>query len=219
MTRRQIYGGRDANANEPLGEKITRLAITTTVAICCLPCICCVCAWFLAKGTKDYVDNYSPWIRPEIKERKLSSQLPKALQTRGENRLERCLTIGRMTYQNGSGTGAQVQVTGMGRDVEAIGMRGRTHPQEQSFFFKLPEEIRRQIYGELISGYTFHIRYIEAYRRMGHTRCKTKLPDTCKCLYYVRKKGVPDEWGQADLLAPLQTCRKMYSTVLFTSHE
>jgi hypothetical protein len=124
-----------------------------------------------------------------------------------------------MTYQNGSDAGAQVQVTGMGRDVEVIGMRGRTDPQEQSFFFKLPEEIRRQIYGELISGYTFHIRYIEAYRRMGHTRCKTKLPDTCKCLYYVRKKGVPDEWGQADLLAPLQTCRRMYSTVISTPHE
>jgi hypothetical protein len=215
MTRRRIYGRRRvANANEPLAEKIARRAITTTVEICCLPCICCMCAWFLGKGAKDYVQNYeSPRAQREIKERKLSSQLPRTLQTRGENGLERCLTIGRMTYQNGSDAGAQVEVTGMGRDVEAIGMRGRTDPQEQSFFFKLPEEIRRQIYGEIISGYTFHIRYIEAYRRMGHTRCRTKLPNTCKCLYYVRKKGVPDEWGQADLLAPLQACRRMYCTV------
>jgi hypothetical protein len=209
MTRRGIYGRRRV-PNEPLAQKIARRAITTTVAICCLPCICCMCAWYLGKGAKDYVQNYdSPGYQREIKKRTLSSQLPRALQTRGENGLERCLTIGRMTYQNGSGAGAQVRVTGMGKDVEAIGMRGRKDAQEQSFFFKLPEEIRRQVYGELISGYTFHIRYLEAYRRMGHARCKTKLPDTCNCLYYVSQKGVPDDWHQVDLLATLQTCRRM----------
>jgi hypothetical protein len=94
---------------------------------------------------------------------------------------------------------------------------GKTDDQLQSYLFKLPLEIRRQIWEETLGGYVFHIYFVQAYRRMSHTRCKTRLPAICKnddpisgpCRQLFKVPGAPDKWGHSNILSILQSCRRM----------
>jgi hypothetical protein len=83
--------------------------------------------------------------------------------------------------------------------------------QENSAFFNLPLEIRKQIYEEAIGGYTLHIFTLDAYRRMSHTRCKGVSPTSasCQCPLLSRQPCVADEWGNICLLSLVMTCRRM----------
>lgn len=104
------------------------------------------------------------------------------------------------------------------KNIEA----GRTDDQLQSFLFKLPFEVRRQIWEETLGGYVFHIYFVQAYRRMSHTRCKTRLPEICKnddpisgpCRQVFKVPGARDKWGHSNLLSILQSCRRIYSEAI-----
>jgi hypothetical protein len=105
----------------------------------------------------------------------------------------------------------------------------KTHNQEASWPFKLPLEIRKHIYKEAIGGYCIHIHFVEAYRRMGHSRCKLDGSVVCMGLTWqasapvvsrdlltpnfsrekFRLPGALDEWGNSGLLPLLQSCRRM----------
>ena len=87
-----------------------------------------------------------------------------------------------------------------------------TEQQENSVLFKLPLEIRRKIYEEVLSGYVIHVYFVEAYRRMSHTRCKSHTPDVCGdmlCRRLFKVKGAKDAWGNVGLLSLLKSCRRM----------
>jgi hypothetical protein len=85
-----------------------------------------------------------------------------------------------------------------------------TDQQLQSPLFMLPLEVRRQIYEEVIGGYTIHIYHLEAYKRMGHVRCKDSCSEFCTARSMYKQKGAPDSVGNISLLAPLLSCRRMY---------
>jgi len=87
-----------------------------------------------------------------------------------------------------------------------------TMGQEQSSLFRLPLEIRRQIYEEAIGKYKIHITFNQTYRKMGHQRCRHATRKDCfngQCTVRHKQKGAKDAFGQVDLLALLQTCRVM----------
>lgn len=88
-----------------------------------------------------------------------------------------------------------------------------THDQLQSPLFRLPLEVRRQIYEETIGGYIIHIYCLEAYKRMNHVRCKTPKHEACSCRRMYKQKGIPDSFGNIDLLAPMKSCRRMLVTL------
>jgi hypothetical protein len=101
--------------------------------------------------------------------------------------------------------------TWRGDEVEKAKVWRITDWQENSAFFNLPLEIRKQIYEEAIGGYTLHIFTLDAYRRMSHTRCKGVSPTSasCQCPLLSRQPGVADEWGNICLLSLVMTCRRM----------
>ncbi|RDL31488.1 uncharacterized protein BP5553_09697 [Venustampulla echinocandica] len=89
-----------------------------------------------------------------------------------------------------------------------------TYEQDgHSRLMALPWEVRQQIYHETIGGYLMQIRFEDAYRKMTHSRCKHTDIRTCEragCKTSNNKqRGAPDQWGQVNLLAILQTCRVM----------
>jgi hypothetical protein len=104
---------------------------------------------------------------------------------------------------------------GKGKDIELAELKRVptvTLQQETSSFFKLPFEIRQKIYEDVLGGYVIHIHFVQAYRRMSHTRCKSSTPAICdgkECRERFKVPGVPDEWGNVSLLALLLTCRRM----------
>jgi hypothetical protein len=85
--------------------------------------------------------------------------------------------------------------------------KAKTDDQTQSLLFALPLEIRRQIWEDVVGGYTIHLNYIPVYKRFDHTRCKmnTCIQDYCKL--QIKQEGARDEWGLVDLLALLSSCR------------
>lgn len=96
--------------------------------------------------------------------------------------------------------------------VLEVGDRGYTSRQEQSPFFKLPFEIRRQIYQDILGGYVIHIRFLEAYRKMAHSRCNIRHPKTCTrdwCRKNYKQEGASDPWKVKGLLDMLLSCRMM----------
>ncbi|CZR63881.1 uncharacterized protein PAC_13778 [Phialocephala subalpina] len=101
----------------------------------------------------------------------------------------------------------------------------RTDEQSQCHLFKLPLEIRNQIWEELITGYTIHIFFVENYLPMGHSRCKPEGGRSCACQLEakqwrayqprsLKQKGAVDAWGQCELLALPKTCRRIYSETI-----
>ncbi|KAJ9641995.1 hypothetical protein H2201_004530 [Coniosporium apollinis] len=57
----------------------------------------------------------------------------------------------------------------------------RTYDQQQSRLFKLPLELREQIYREVLSGPPIHI--IRKQKKLGHLRCKAIRPEDCPVKY------------------------------------
>ena len=88
-----------------------------------------------------------------------------------------------------------------------------TNRQEESVLFKLPLEIRRQIYKQVIGQYKIHISFNQTYRKMDHKRCRHLGSVNCfdkHCTMYHKQKGAKDIFGQVDLLALLKSCRMVY---------
>lgn len=96
-----------------------------------------------------------------------------------------------------------------------------TDEQTQCSLFKLPFELRRQIFEEVVGGYMIHIFFVENYLPMAHSRCKSERYGKCGCEIFgkgqwrayqprtVKRRGALDHWGQCELLALSKTCRKM----------
>jgi hypothetical protein len=96
-----------------------------------------------------------------------------------------------------------------------------TDEQANCGLFKLPYELRRQIFEEVVGGYMVHIYFMEKYLPMAHSRCKPAREGKCECPCFEnglwrayqprvkKQKGALDEWGQCELLAISKTCRRM----------
>jgi hypothetical protein len=93
--------------------------------------------------------------------------------------------------------------------------------QAQSHLWKLPLEVRQQIYAECIAGYKIHIsfnwivagskRKMPMNRRViGHTRCKDVTANECSlCIILTRRMSEIDECGVDGMLNLLRVCRRM----------
>lgn len=174
-------------------------ACTVVATICCLPCICVVGFGMIGKDVFVKLKNYeSPKKRERRQYEAQKKMTMRRTPRRPEPRLERSLTIPLPEVMKVEG-----------KEVMNPQM---THHQLGSNLFKLPLEIRRMIYGEAIGGYVFHISFLEAYRKMGHSRCKMRFPEICKgvpCRQLHKQKGAADAWGNVDLLSLLLSCRRM----------
>lgn len=96
-----------------------------------------------------------------------------------------------------------------------------TDEQANCSLYKLPYELRRQIFEEVVGGYMIHIYFMEKYLPMAHSRCKSEREGKCECRVFgkgqwrayqprvLKQKGAVDQWGQCDLLALSKTCRRM----------
>ncbi|EPE24244.1 hypothetical protein GLAREA_08095 [Glarea lozoyensis ATCC 20868] len=94
--------------------------------------------------------------------------------------------------------------------------------QTQSVLWKLPLEIRQQIYAECVSGYNIRVTLNtiddvsgfnrkESRRFMQHTRCKLFPVSTCLSCFSIQKRNRGlDEWGVGSLLSLLKVCRRIY---------
>jgi len=217
-------------------------AITIIATIVCMPCICVIGVGIfsreLFRAAKEY-ENPKKKASRIARERKnaLKRATPKPL----EPRLERNLTIGRKKLNPGIevvdvdvDVGAEdkdirekdSEKDGSG-DVDEKGVEeiirvekgGRTDQQKQSLLFQLPTEVRRQIWEETLGGYLFHMYYVDAYRRMAHTRCKHNHEKKALCMneselvnlcrMNIKQPGNADEWGHTNMLSILQSCRRM----------
>lgn len=146
----------------------------------------------------------------EARERK--KEMVRSTPRRLAPRLERHLTIGRPESEERKGdVNLEEMCENIGR-VKLTRAMTVTDGQEESGFFKLPLEIRRKIYEEVLGGHVIHIYFVETYRRMSHTRCKHRSPEICRalsCGQLFKVPGAPDEWGNIGLLPILQSCRRM----------
>lgn len=156
---------------------------------------------------------------------------PSILGPRDGPRAGRPLTIGRpeetVSVIEGVSEGASEMEVESDVKVEnsAVGApksmwKSRTDDQAQCHLFKLPLEIRNQIWEEVLTGYTIHIFFVENYLPMGHSRCKPEGGRSCVCKLEskqwkayqprtLKQKGAVDAWGQCELLALPKTCRRM----------
>lgn len=104
----------------------------------------------------------------------------------------------------------------------------RTYDQKQSRLFKLPLELREQIYREVLSGPPIHI--IRKQKKLGHLRCKAIRPEDCPVKYEFGGRADSRQtcWGLTDnvgvwcgrstwheptdggILPLLRSCRRMH---------
>lgn len=211
-----------------------RRQLSTVATVFFLPCICVIGGCIIAIELIRQAKNYE---RPKTKLRERDEKRTKvALRTMPrplKPRLERHLTIGREIIVNKGEvkyweeieeeTGKTMAMESeQGQKEEAVEKPkielGRTDHQFQSLLFHLPREVRNQIWEDTLGGYVFHMYFVEAYRRMSHTRCKNHIIEICKgdadalfgpCRKNFKVPGVPDDWGQSNLLSLLQSCRRM----------
>ncbi|KAH8601521.1 hypothetical protein B0O99DRAFT_606821 [Bisporella sp. PMI_857] len=211
-------------------------SIASTVALigCCLPCICVVgVTMIFRKVAKRHTRKRRQKARAIHVQRQHATEIVRTTPVLLPPRLEKHLTIGRelkLADEEVMVNGKQDVCADVIDQDEALEvtpleqMRGRTDDQMQSRLFQLPLEIRRQIWEETLCGYIFHMYFMESYRCMSHQRCIFRDPDDvpagisqyrqegpCSCRSYVKSKGIPDKWGHIDILALLQTCRRVYS--------
>jgi hypothetical protein len=197
---------------------------------------------------KNLIVNVKEYERPKTKRRRRDEderkELLRTTPKRLPPRLAHHLTIGRSVLLengyvlefggNGNDIGENAKMDA-GKKVKKARMdtdkksEAKTHNQEASWPFKLPLEIRKQIYREAIGGYCIHIHFVEAYRRMGHSRCRLDGSVVCMGLTWqasapvvsrdlltpnfsrekFRLPGALDDWGNSGLLPLLQSCRRM----------
>lgn len=209
------------------------------IAVCCLPCLCAAGGFIVVRHVCTKVASYHrpSTLRRMAKEKAaedkrieqntIKRNVPKNVAPRKKHRvdpmsglkgpkLESHLTIGRPVE-----VAPAVKLEIFGEDFGENGSLCGTEAvvelpvkttcrQEQSILFKLPLEIRRQVYTEAIGGYKIHVRFNQTYRKMAHQRCKHTSSNKCYnsyCTILHRQPGMPDKYGQADLLALLKTCR------------
>ena len=185
---------------ESVGSKVCAIILT----LCCLPCICIVGGLGLtAGGIVKIIDWNSPWKKRKKEKWEAKRQTPRVL----EPRLERHLTIGREEPCLLDEIDKEISVCSKQYAMPPT----RTQEQMQSSLFKLPLEIRRQIYTQAIGGYMIHTNYVHIYKHFNHTRCKISS-DTCDrnhCRVGGKPPGAEDAWGAIDLLSLLKSCRRM----------
>jgi len=198
--------------------------VTVIATICFLPCICLIGGGIIAKDLFLKARKYE---RPKTRRRRESKERKKAIirstPKRVAPRLERHLTIGRPEPEADEEYGdleVGLDLEEKRKEAEAGKLRRVmtvTDRQEESAIFKLPLEIRRKVYEDLLGGYVIHIYFVEAYRRMSHTRCKNRSPEVCRgmpCRQIFKVKGASDAWGNVGLLPLLQSCRRIYSEAI-----
>lgn len=187
--------------------------VTVIATTCFLPCICLIGGGIIAKDLFCKARKYErpkTRRRRECKERK--KEMMRSTPRRVGLRLERHLTIGRPEPEEKKGEDADMHLSKAAEMPIASRVLTVTDRQEESGIFKLPLEIRRKIYEEVVGGYVIHIYFVEAYRRMSHTRCKNRTPEVCRgipCRQNFKVKGACDKWGNVGLLPLLQSCRRM----------
>lgn len=172
---------------------------------------------------KDLYVKARKYERPKTRRRRESRERKKAIiratPRRVEPRLERHLTIGRPEAEKKI---EEVELDGR-KEIEMVDLKRVmtvTDRQEESSIFKLPLEIRRKVYEDVLGGYVIHIYFVVAYRRMSHTRCKNRTPEVCRglpCRQIFKVKGAKDAWGNVSLLPLLQSCRRMYVHSIFVN--
>ena len=199
--------------------------LTVVATIFFLPCICLVGGGIVAR---DLIIKARAYERPKTRRSRESKERQKEIirstPRKVGPRLERHLTIGRPEAEANDVAKDEAkdeavdlaEVKGIQMvDLKDVGMKRLmtvTDQQENSVFFQLPLEIRRGIYKNVLGGYVIHVYFVEAYRRMGHTRCKSRAPEVCKgvpCKQIVKVKGAKDAWGNIGLLPLLQSCRRV----------
>ena len=178
------------------------------LTIVCLPCICVVGTCILLSHAFYSLSNYElpstkrkRWLEYEERERR--RRTPWVLAPRAERDVDALSILG--------DDKVEIEDVERGDEVEKAKVWRITDWQENSAFFNLPLEIRKQIYEEAIGGYTLHIFTLDSYRRMSHTRCKGESPTpvSCQCPLLSRQPGVADEWGNICLLSLVMSCRRM----------
>jgi hypothetical protein len=183
-------------------------AVIVTATIFCLPCICILGGIGL---TTSLIMKLSDWESPRTKRKRDMAARKKETKRRTprvlEPRLERHLTIGREMASSGAEN--ETFESKLKRKDRMTRPPARTEQQAQSILFKLPLEVRTQIYEEAIGGYVFHPHYVQTYKRFGHVRCKGKQCDGFDCRQQTKQPGAKDEWGAIDLMALLKSCRRM----------
>ena len=188
-------------------------SLTAIGVICFLPFICVAGGKIIASDLFDRAKSYvrfKKWERRQPEERKI--QMMRSTPRTVSPRLERHLTIGRPKPKPSTeelNLREKSEEIGVVKISKALTVTDR---QEKSGLFKLPFEIRCSIYEELLGGHVIHIYFVEAYRRMSHTRCKHLSPEICRripCGQRFKVPGAPDEWGNVGLLSILQSCRRM----------
>jgi len=209
--------------------------LTVVATICFLPCICLIGGAIVVKdlfyAVKRFERSKTRIRRMEkTKRQEVLRNSPKQL----GRRLERHLTIGREATieiqepmeveetERKEKSHVLTEIKPSKAQVAKKRQSGRTDNQLGSSLFNLPLEIRRQIWEEVLGGYVLHMYFVEAYRRMSHTRCKTHFPDICTgqgpasnpCRNTFKVPGARDKWGQSNLLSLLQSCRQIYSEAI-----
>lgn len=90
------------------------------------------------------------------------------------------------------------------------------NPQNTSWLFNLPKEVRLMIYEEVLGGMVFHI--VRRKDKLGHKLCKgSGDPEQCisnHCRGFKIQSGVHAGRGNGGLIQTLQTCRKVYSEAI-----
>ena len=202
---------------QPSKHKVRLLRTTATVTetICLLPIITSIASISVTVKTHRFVKEYERPAKTARKarireQREWRSTVPRPVKERGEgwgDGLSVCGSVGGVC----GGEGEEGEGNGNGERISDDGKGKRlTVEQRDSPLSKLPPEVRRQVWEEVLGEYVFHIRFLEAYRKMGHVRCKTRYPEVCKereCRMRSKIRGAEDEWGVVDLLALLRTCR------------
>jgi hypothetical protein len=84
-------------------------------------------------------------------------------------------------------------------------------PQNTSWLFNLPKEVRLMIYEEVLGGMVFHI--VRRKDKLGHKLCKgSGDPEQCisnHCRGFKIQSGVHAGRGNGGLIQALQSCRKV----------
>ncbi|RFU34861.1 hypothetical protein B7463_g1482, partial [Scytalidium lignicola] len=209
--------------------------LTVAVTVCCLPCICAYGIGVIAVDVFQGIKNYE---KPQKRDERRKEAKARTMRRRNPvgldmgPRLERCLTLPLRVPERvdlGSSSHDGVYWDGMIEELKSRGGKEktieisppvkvlqRTEDQLESPLFKLPLEIRRQIYEEVLGGHVFHIYFVQAYRRLSHTRCKDRSTpcNGAVCRSMVKIPGAKDDWGNISLLHMLQSCRRVYSEAI-----
>ncbi|KAL3419896.1 hypothetical protein PVAG01_08395 [Phlyctema vagabunda] len=221
--------------------------VTCLTAVCWVPCLCifatAVGCVYLYQGVRTYES-------PRARERKCRERVkkdrfrrtPKYIACRNEGST---LTLplagerwesGRERREKEQGDvdvdvdvndEVEMQVFGEKMSCPEDGvLKGKTTAlQDASLLFRLPPEIRKMVYEEVLAGYVFHVYFQDAYRRLRAERCKSVepsfwkevSPNICKgmvCRNQLRVPGAPDRWGGVALLPLLMSCRRVYSETI-----